>query len=113
MLDNVLRRKVEKAIVRNLVGECIAAGFVPMEVDDGGDENVPTIDIESVIEAVFSVDESRVYFQPIGDRGHGKPKHGVFLVGGNGCDIISDWHCGNKDFNDAVQRACDKELEVK
>jgi hypothetical protein len=27
---------------------------------------------------------------------------GVYVVLGNGVDIISDWHCGNKSFDAAV-----------
>jgi hypothetical protein len=47
-----------------------------------------------------------------GVRPAGEPKGwgrlGVFLVCGEGADIIADWHCGNTRFDKAVQAACER-----
>lgn len=101
--DNHVRCLTERAIVRALIRECRVNGFVPHQVDDG-EELVPVGTEDEAIDAVFAVDESRIRFRAIDDTGP-KPKlHNVLLIGGNGTDIISDWHCGNASFNAAVDR---------
>jgi hypothetical protein len=101
-IDNDIRCKLERAIVRALIQECARAGWSPVAVDDGGDKDVKVSNEDEAIDAVFAVDESRLYFRVTGSKG-GK-RNGVFLVGGNGEDIISDWHCGNASFDAAVNR---------
>lgn len=101
-----LNQKLERAIVVALIDELSKAGYVPVAVWDGG-EYVPTKDpqeamtTDAAIKAVFAVDESTLHFAPkdaIEDWG----ATGVFLVGGNGEDIISDWHADGGAFDRAV-----------
>ena len=100
-ISNRIRIGLERAIVRALIRECAVSGFVVHQVDDGG-ELVPVQTEDEAIEAVFAVDESRIRFRHQ-DDGAVRPKlHNVLLIGGNGEDIISDWHCGNPDFDAAV-----------
>lgn len=102
-MENTLRCLLERAVVRALIQELDRSGFVPHVVNDGG-EWVGTRDEQSAIDACFAVDESWLYFRAKDDAS-AKPKtHGVFLVGGNGSDIISDYHCGNASFSAAVDR---------
>jgi len=96
-------RLVERAIVRALIQECDRAGFMPHHVDDGG-ENVPCSTEHTAVEAIFAVDDARLFFRSKDDASRKPVTHGVYLVGGNGEDIISDWHCGNASFNAAVDR---------
>lgn len=97
-----LDRLLERAIVSALIRECDAAGFVTHGVDDGGDEDQPATTPAEALEAVFAVDESRLRFKAKDDASDEPRLHNVLLIGGNGCDIISDWHCGNKAFDAAV-----------
>lgn len=85
--DLRLESKIERRIVWNLLAHLDAEGFKVTEVDDGdGDENVPCPDALAVMEAVFAVDESRLYV-----RKDGFDSHWIYLVGGNVEHIISDW----------------------
>lgn len=95
--------KIEKAIVTALVEELGKSGFKPFQVWDGG-EYVACTDVASVLNAVFAVDTATVHFKP-GD-------YGVFLVCGNGEDVISDYHCGNKTFTAAVERASERASHI-
>lgn len=81
---------IERRIVWNLLTKLSLAGFVVECVDDGGDLIECDGDAMKAMEAVFSVDESRVYVRKPG----GSPRW-IFLVGGNGEDMISDH--GNPD----------------
>jgi hypothetical protein len=102
-IDNDIRCKLERAIVRGLIQECARGGFVVHQVDDGG-ELVKVRTEDEAIDAVFAVDESRIRFRAVDDTGRQPTLHNVLLIGGNGEDIISDWHCGNASFDAAVNR---------
>jgi len=102
-LSNDFRCKLERAIVRALVEECYRAGFVAHQVDDGEDL-VKVRSTNEAVDAVFAVDESRIRFRHVDDTGPRPKLHNVLLIGGNGEDIISDWHCGNASFDAAVNR---------
>lgn len=97
-----LERLLERAIVSALIRECDAAGFVTHAVDDGGDEDQPATTPAEALEAVFAVDEARLRFKAKDDASDEPRLYNVLLIGGNGCDIISDWHCGNASFDRAV-----------
>ena len=96
-----IQGKFEHAIVKALVYKLAAAGFVPVKVWDGG-EYVEARTADEVIDAAFSVDEATIHFAP-----QGAPekwgRFGVFVVPGNGADIISDFHCGNPTFTAAIE----------
>ena len=101
-ISNDIRCKLERAIVRALIQSCASAGFVPHSVDDGGDEDVRVKNEDEAFDAVFSVDESRIRFRAESDKRKVPKVHSVLLIGGNGEDIISDWHCGDASFDAAV-----------
>lgn len=101
-----MNTKIERAIVAALIDEAGRAGFVPVRVYDGG-EQVKVANAAEAIEAVFAVDESTIHFAPAANRAKWG-RRGVFLVCGNGTDIISDWHCGDADFDAAIRRAVER-----
>jgi hypothetical protein len=119
-MSNTLRINLERAIVKALIEEAAKAGFVPVTVWNGeeyapqgiagrsraAEAYVPDSPLtpEQAIAEVFSVDESTLHFAPANDLA-GWGSLGVFLVGGNREDIISDWHCGNDAFSNAVEAA--------
>lgn len=91
-------------IVRKLIRNCRKAGYVARLVYDGG-AYVKVRTERDVLTAVDSVDDSTIHFEPVtGDDGHSR---GVYVVLGNGVDCLSDWHCGDKAFDAAVETVCD------
>jgi len=107
---------LEHAIVRALVKELRAAGWRPVWVCDGEEDvkiNASTEHsaLRQVLDAVFAVDDSSIQFQKHGRR------MSVMLIGGNGVDLISDYHCAHDDKDslgaefaevcDRVSDACD------
>ena len=102
-MTNATRMKLERAIVATLIREAKRGGFVPVQVWQDG-EYAPVTDAESAIEATFAVDTATIHFAPKGNPDDWGSR-GVLIVGGNGEDVISDWHCGDDRFNAAVERA--------
>jgi hypothetical protein len=102
-ISNDIRCLLERAIARALIRECLAAGFVCDQVDDG-DDLVKVRSENEAIDAAFAVDESRLRFRAADDTGKNAKRYNVLLIGGNGEDIISDWHCSNASFDAAVGR---------
>jgi hypothetical protein len=107
-------RFIERAIIRQLVEALAVAGFHPVKFYDslhtpGGDYQkiAPADSLDGIqrhcIEAFETTDGGTLHFAPVG-----RPKDwgafGVMLVGGNGVDVISDWHSGNPHFNAAMER---------
>ena len=88
--ENAARLKRERRIVWNLIKHVVANGFELDSVYDGGDY-VPVKSAKDAMEAIFSVDDSTLRFR---HPGHAKLL-GVFLVGGNGVDIVSDYSAPN------------------
>jgi hypothetical protein len=118
-ISNETRILTERAIVRALIENLARAGFVPVCAWNG-DEYAPwgkqrrelpecfeprPLTVEEALAEVFSVDDSTLHFAPAGDTA-AWGNLGVFLVGGNGNDIISDYHCGNASFAKAVDEIC-------
>lgn len=105
-MSDKVRNALERAIVRALIDELGKAGYEPRAVWDGA-EYTHVEGADAAVAAVFAVDESTLHFCPVGQRLNWGST-GVLLIGGNGEDIISDWHAGPPAFADAVQRACDR-----
>lgn len=101
-----LHNKVERAIIKALIAFLDGYGFKPTFVFDG-EENVKCSTAEKAIEAITAVDESWLHFKAgKGVLGAGARKdHGVYLILGNGEDVISDWRYSDGDadgFNKAM-----------
>lgn len=86
MTGNIMR-EIETKIITALVREALDAGY-HIGVDDGNEMVLsPSTKVDSIIGALFSVDEEHLVFF---DE-EGKKKGWVFLVHGNGgWDVISD-----------------------
>ena len=102
-----LNNKVEIAIIKALIAFLDGSGFKPTFVFDG-EENVKCSNAAEAIEAITAVDESWLHFKAgEGVLGSGaRPAHGVFLVLGNGEDVISDWNYSAGDA-DGFSKAMD------
>lgn len=105
---------IEKLIVCKLIAELDVAGFVPVQFWDGEEyqpitwksscpEAIPVQREGACIAAVRTVDEGTLHFAPKHDLA-AWGNLGVLLILGNGGDIISDYHCGNKDFDAVLDR---------
>ncbi len=103
-------QSVEKTIVRVLHAELKKAGFVPVKVWDGG-EYVDTNRLRDVLDAVFSVDTSTIHFAPVSDPSKWG-NLGVYVVCGNGADLLSDWHCSDPKFDEVVTSVMHRTDEI-
>jgi hypothetical protein len=94
------RGRMERRIVAALLAHLSARGFEPRSVWDG-EEDTPATDTKAVMELVFNLDESRVYFG----------SHSVVFILGNGVDVLSDWTYskGDADGFDAAMQAFSSE----
>ena len=88
--ENAARLRRERRIVWNLLKHILANGFTLDSVYDGEDA-IKVRSAKEAMEVVFSVDESTVRFRHPGHHN----LLGVYLVGGNDTDIVSDWSCPN------------------
>ncbi len=100
----------EKAILSDLITSLKSAGFVPVNVWDGG-EYVDATTLDQVWDAVDSVDESTIHFARV-EEPTKWGRLGVLCVSGNGCDIISDYHCGDPKFSAAIDAVGQRALEI-
>lgn len=80
------RRMMELRVVWGLIRHLDAAGFNAVQVDNG-EELIDTDTDEQVMEHVFSVDESRVYFRD----GNNQRRMVYIVLGNDGWDAISDY----------------------
>lgn len=92
--------RLERRIVAALCVHMAQHGWLPVAVDGYDDGRKPATDAKSAMEWIFNVDEAWIVFRK------GETEHGVFLVLGNGIDLISDWRfaLGDRDgFNAAIE----------
>ena len=82
--------KIERAIVTALVDEAAKVGYIPDSVWDGG-EYVPVADLNSVLEAVFAVDNSTIHFVPRAGP-ESASSHGVFVVCGRSMPFLQTFY---------------------
>ena len=98
----------ERRIVWNLIRFLEREGHEVVLVDDG-EERTAVKDAKAALELISNVDESHIFFRsPIGNN------HWVFLVGGNGEDIISDYSYTEGDpdgFSAAMDKFQDEVLD--
>jgi hypothetical protein len=106
---------IERRIVLALVADMRKSGFEPAAVWDGEEYQMignaghvrgfPSDDAHGhirraltdteVLTAVDSVDDSTIHFTHQGATTWGN--RGVYIVLGNGCDCISDYHCAESE----------------
>ena len=84
--------KIERRIVASLIAHLKANGWEPKGVWDG-EEEVPVTTAKEVMELLFNLDDAHVYFSK------GGREHYVWLICGNGVDIISDWTFSHDDVD--------------
>lgn len=77
--------RLERRIVANLIARLAANQFQLLYVDDGEEYSVVG-DAKSAMELIFNLDEAK-----LGVGKPGTPAHWIYLVLGNGIDIISDY----------------------
>lgn len=102
-IENDARLYVERYIVETLIDRALAEGWKLDSVFDS-EEYIKTRTREKALDAIFAVDESTVRFTK-----DDSPLRGVFIVLGNGCDVISDYSAPNpendrQDWNGLMDR---------
>lgn len=86
------RMALERKVVRHLIRTAKAHGYAVTKVWDGG-EMVRVKNETEAMNAVFSVDESRIYFKhPAEDKGH----CACIVLGNDGWDAIADASMGER-----------------
>lgn len=106
-----ISRLIENAILIALIEEMDKADYIPVRVWDEG-EYVPVSSFDEVCLAVFSVSTSTIHFAKKafptiwGCRG-------VLVIPGNGTDFISDWHCGDENFDEICERVLERSNNIK
>ena len=104
-LDN--RMAQERRVVRHLIRSAKKAGYAVTGVYDGGDDRVQCRSEAAAMDAVFAVDESRIYFKhPDQPKGH----CAVIILGNSGPECIADCSEGEL-WDDVMQEVfdyCDK-----
>jgi len=118
-------QNIERVIIRRMIADLSAAGFVPVAFWDEEEYQiiapdgthatlrplpkplrttlVTQLSADEALTMVDSVDCGTLHFAPA-DQLQAWGRYGVFLVLGNGEDVISDYHCGNEAFDNALQR---------
>jgi len=101
--------RIERRIVAALCAHLQARGFEMVNVYDG-EETTAVSTAKEAMELIFNLDEASLRFRRVYGEGTGRtmdPRvHGVFLVLGNGEDIVSDWNYSTGDpdgFNTAME----------
>lgn len=85
-MDLETRQKIEHDVVQYLIREAASAGFVLEAAYDGGETfKKPTE--QQAMDAVFSVDESKLYFRK---EGFEKKQWAQIVLGNDGWDCIAD-----------------------
>ena len=99
------RARLERRIVANLIAHLADQGWTPFNLFDS-EEDCPVTDMKSAMELIFNLDESWLDF-----RNADGAEHRVFLVLGNGVDVIADWNYSGQgtDNFDAAMNAFDPE----
>ena len=94
------RMAMERQVVRHLIRTAKTHGYSVVKVNDG-EEVVKVSNETEAMDAVFSVDESTIYF-----RHPTEPKNhcAVIVLGNDGWDAIADSSMGG--LWDAVQAEC-------
>lgn len=116
----------EVAIIVRLCEQLHAAGYAPCAVYDGEEYQTAAgelvnfeiatqdpLSTDAVIEYATAVEDCTIHFRRIGKLTWGHT--GVFLVFGNSpSELISDYHCGDKDFAavvDSVSKWADDQVQ--
>ena len=86
------RQDIERKVITHLIQAAQAAGYALVAVDDGEARVRVTTEAEA-LEAVFSVDESRIIFKhPEEEKGH----CAVIVLGNDGWDCVADSSVGGR-----------------
>lgn len=104
---NVEKRiEIEKKVVRKLVREMKAAGWIAINVYDG-EETVPVSTEAEVLDNVFAVDDSRIVFRKTVVPLAPMRRTAVIVLGNDGWDCIDDHSCSKDHKHDDFEKIMD------
>lgn len=94
------RQEIERKVVRHLIRTMKAHGWIISRINDGGDFDEDSINPNETeaMDAVFSVDESTIYFHKRLDASHGMTHFAQIILGNDGYDCIADHSCSTVDY---------------
>lgn len=87
-MTNEKRIEIEKRIARRVVTDALEAGYM-ISVWEGGDWAIKRAVNKAamIMDAMFSTDSDLLVLRKLDGEIVGR----VYLVWGNGCDVLSDW----------------------
>ena len=103
-IKNDARLDVERFIVEKVIDRALAEGWLLHSVFDS-EEYIDADTKAEALDAIFAVDEATVRFTKNECR-----LRGIFIVLGNGRDVLSDWSAPEddpEDWNGMMDRACE------
>lgn len=91
------RQEIERKVVRKLIRDMKAAGWIITRINDGGEPDEDTLNPNETeaMETVFSVDESRIYFTKQFDEVNKRTCVALIILGNDGWDCIADHSSGS------------------
>lgn len=98
------RQQAERRVIRGAIRALKAAGWLPLEVNDGGETDEPAATEGAMIEAACAVDQAHLYFK----HADHERRCWFMVVFGNaedGSEVIADYCCpddGRKSFSDTL-----------
>lgn len=102
------RQRIERAIVRRVVKDALAAGYV-LSVDDGGDELAveEATKTKPVMDALLNTDDDTLILRRNDERGWVR-----FVYGNSGWDVINDYTTNLEDVLAWANRMAER-LQVR
>lgn len=106
------RQEIERKVVRKLIRDMQARGWIITRINDGGDPDEDTISPNETeaMDTVFSVDISTIYFHktfPFG-KPNGMTHFAQIVLGNDGWDCIADHSCGSRHQLDDFEETMNK-----
>lgn len=110
-----IRQDIERKVVRHLIREMKKAGWIITRINDGGEPDEDIIDPNETeaMDAVFSVDESTIYFRKklMLNPPTAKTHYATIILGNDGYDCIADHSCGSTHPMDDFEKVMDQVQE--
>lgn len=109
------RQEIERKVIRHLVTTMATHGWKVVKVNDGEEDvRVPEkttahAEMELILDTVFSVDESVIYFhRSFANRG--MTHYAVIVLGNDGWDCVADHSCSQAHAMDDFAKLMDEKV---
>lgn len=103
------RMEIERKVVLFLLQTMRSHGWEPYRINDGGepDEDIRPTNDDEAMDAVFAVDEARIYFRKPSDTEKFMYRSAYIVLGNDGWDAIADHSVSSARFDDDFEKIMD------